>query len=148
VVESAGIGVRLPPGWVAKTAVLPQGGGKGPAWLQVTNFATGRLVRGEDPLKAMRAGQVAITITERDAQITQVSSRSGSWLSVSRAIPLSPARTPRGHVVLELRPMIRGRALEIDIDFGSHGTRLRMAPAVNRLLRTLTVASTPTGVDR
>jgi hypothetical protein len=145
VAGSAGVSVRLPPGWVAKSMVLPQGGEKGLAWLQATNFATGHLVRGEDPLKAMSAGQVAITITDWTPEIAHVRSPSGSRLSVSRAIPLPAAQTPRGHVVLELTPTIQGRALVIDIDFGSRGTKARMGPTVDRVLQTLSIRSLPSG---
>lgn len=148
VVGRAGISLRLPPGWDAKSMVLLQGGGNGLAWLQATNFATGHLVRGEDPLRAMNAGQVAITITDWTPEIAHVGSQRGSRLSVSRDIPLSAAPTPRGHVVLELTPTIHGRALVIDIDFGSRSTKARMGPAVNRVLRTLSVRSLPSGEAR
>lgn len=142
-ITSAGLSVRLPPRWVGKTAVLPQGGGVGLAWLQATNFSSGRLVDGDDPLKAMNAGQVAVTITDRTPQITHIPPQNGSPLSVSQATPVAPAETPRGHVVLELTPTIRGRALSIGIDFGSRDAELRLAPAVNHLLQTLVVRPVP-----
>src|SRR5436309_3279748 len=102
-------------------------------------------VQGEDPVKAMSAGQVAITITDHTTPITHVPPRSGSLLSVSRATRLSRAQTPRGHVVRQLAPTMRGRALVIDIDFGSPGTRRRLTPAVDRLLQTLNVGSLSRG---
>jgi hypothetical protein len=115
------------------------------AWLQATNFPTGHLVHGVDALEAMAAGQVAVTITDRTPEITHVPLRSGSPLTVARAIPVPEAETPRGHLVLELTPTLRGRSIIIDIDFGSRGTALRLAPSVNRMLQTLNVAPSPSG---
>jgi hypothetical protein len=145
-IASDGVSVSLPAGWVGRTAVLPQGARTpGLAWLQATNFPIGRLVHGEDPLKAMSAGQVAVTITDRTPEITHIPLRSGSPLTMSAAIPVPQAETPRGHLELELAPTIDSRPMIIDIDFGSRGAVRRLAPSVNRLLQTLRVIAPPHG---
>jgi hypothetical protein len=93
----------------------------------------------------MSAGQVAVTITNRTPEITHVPVQSRSPLTVSRAIPLPTAETPRDHLLLELTPTIHGKSIIIDIDFGSRGTAGRLAPTVNRLLQTLKVSSPSNG---
>jgi hypothetical protein len=145
---SGGVSVRLPAGWVGKAAVLPQGGGNGLAWLQATNFPTGHFVHRVDALERMGAGQVAVTITAQTPAITHHSVYSRWPLTVSRAIRVRKAGTPRDHVVLELTPTIRDEPLVIDIDFGSRDTAARLTPAVDRLLRTVNVQSPSSDMAR
>jgi hypothetical protein len=133
VLSSAGVSLRIPRTWYGKEMTLPEGKALRTAWLQATNFPARSLVRGEDPLKAMSAAGVVITVSE-DLGASENASTSVS-LTPTDLVP--PSQTPRGYSALQKSVLVNGRRLIISVDFGSPSAARRLLPTVNSILATL-----------
>jgi hypothetical protein len=143
-ISIVGVSLVVPREWYGRTTVLWTGAGDS-AWLQATSFPTQRLVRGEDPRKAMGRSELVVTICEECLPI-QGSVRHNRVQPLALASDVVPAsRTPRGHLVLESSAILNGRLFTIAADFGSRNAARRLLPVVNRVLGTLRVRQTGHG---
>lgn len=141
-ISVVGVSLLVPREWVGRTMVLWVGAGNS-AWLQATNFPPQELVRGEARIKAMRPGDIAVTICECNESIEESTQRNRVRPLTLAGDVVPSARMPRGHLVLESSVLINGRLLTIDADFGSRSDRL--LPVVNSVLRTLRVRQAGNG---
>ena len=137
-ISIVGVSLVVPREWFGHTMTLSVGAGNA-AWLQATNFPPQGLVNGEARIKAMRPGDLAVTICECNEQIQRSTQRNRVRPLTLAGDVVPTARTPRGHLVLESSALIDGRLLTIDADFGSRSAARRLLPVVNGALGTLRV---------
>jgi len=137
-ISIVGVSLMVPREWVGRTTILWTGAGHS-AWLQATNFPPQGLVNGEARTKAMRPGDLAVTICEECLPIQESVQRNRVRPLTLAGDAIPAARTPRGHLVLESSAILDGRLLTIDADFGSRNAAHRLLPVVNRVLGTLRV---------
>lgn len=137
-ISIVGVSLRVPGEWVGRTTVLWVGAGNS-AWLQATNFPPQALVNGEARIKAMRPGDVAVTICECNDPI-EASTQRNRVRPLTLAGDMVPvARTPRGQLWLESSALLDGRLLTIYANFGSRNAAPRLLSLVNGVLGTLRV---------
>jgi hypothetical protein len=144
-----GVSLDVPPGWDGRVLFLDPSGAFG-AIFQLANFelpandgfsAPTALPPGEeDPIKAMRAGDVLVTVSPDAAS----DSRSApARVSLDDLETVSGGRVPRGHTVARGVFCWGWRCLAIEADFGGSPTA-ELAIEVDRVLASLQVdASRP-----
>jgi hypothetical protein len=138
-ISSVGVSLVVPRGWFGRSQVLSAGTPDFAAWLQASNFPTQTLVHGEDPIKAMGTSDVVVTISDQGPAQWTARPNGVQLLALTPDETLPPARTPRGHLVIESSALLDGRRLTIDADFGSPAAAHRLLSTVNRMLSTLRV---------
>ena len=137
-ISIVGVSLVVPREWFGHTMTLSVGAGNA-AWLQATNFPPQGLVNGEARIKAMRPGDLVVTICECNEPIQRSTQRNRVRPLMLSGDVVPTARTPRGHLVLESSALVDGRLLTIDADFGSRSAARRLLPVVNSALGTLRV---------
>jgi hypothetical protein len=95
---------------------------------------------GEDPIKAMDAGDVLITVTSDEV----IGEKAPATVSFGRLrfVPAGTARIPRGHTLAEGSFCYGKRCLRIEVDFGRRGDRA-LIRQVNDVLASLEVDRRP-----
>jgi hypothetical protein len=130
VVVRDGVRVQLPCGWHGR--VLRDPGGSALV-IQFASFRF-RVVHGVDPIKAMRAGDVLVTLLRAG-----VGGRAGRPLVRSADFVPRSAATPRGHAAARLSFCRSGRCFVLTADFGRPPSAA-LVRRVNAVLATLRVA--------
>jgi hypothetical protein len=142
-VSIAGVRLAVPDRWFARTAILPQGGRTGFAWLQASNFPAQTRIRGRDPLKVMGPNDVVLTISEGNPTAGNALRLAGQQIELTPRDARSYAQTPRGQEDLQIARVIGTRSFTIDADFGSPTGARRLLPTVNRIVALLQVGVQP-----
>lgn len=136
--SSVGVSLAVPNDWFGRSQGLPIGPTVRAAWLQVTNLPTRRWVHGVDPIDAMGANDVVVTVSA-DGPYQGIVQHNRIRLRMVASEIVPAWRTPRRDLVLQSMVILDGGLLSIDADFGSRNAASRLLPLVNRVLSTLRV---------
>jgi hypothetical protein len=143
-VEHLGISLTLPDGWQGRVLPLDYPS----AVLQAANFKLTTDERdqprgGEDPIKAMTAAHVLVSVLPCGLVSFETAPRARPErlaLSALMFLPAGHPRVPRGHAFAHSSFLFDDRCLRIEVDFGAARPPNELAQAVDDVLDSLVVA--------